>query len=273
MSASSSAAIPPSQTSLAFDDLRDGLRKPDLWLMLGWQDIRRRYRRSALGPFWLTLSMGAMIGGIGVVNSGLFGVAMGELLPSMSLGIVLWSLISTCITEGCAAFTGSEPLIRQSRQPFTVYLMRALWRNLIIFAHNMVIALIVLAIWPPQNWWLVPLALIGLVLLLLNVGWMMLLAGVICTRFRDLPQIVASVLQIMFFVTPIFWLPTQLKGLRAIIVEFNPIYHMLELVRAPLLGTPVPLISWIWTFGMLFLGWWLAMAFFIRFRRRLPYWL
>ena len=270
-----SATLPPapSLARLAADDPRDGVLNPDLWLMLGWQDIRRRYRRSALGPFWLTLSMGAMIGGIGLVNSGLFNVGMGVLLPSMSLGIVVWTLISSSITDACMAFTGAEALIRQSRQPFSTYLLRLIWRNLIIFAHNMVIVVVVLAIWPPHGWWMLPLSLLGLALLLLNIGWICLLVGVVCTRFRDLPQIVTSVLQLLYFVTPIFWLPSQLAGLRKAIVDYNPLYHLLEVVRAPLLGAPVPVLSWVWVMGMLVAGWALALYFFVSFRRRLPYWL
>ena len=136
----------PSQTRLALRDLRDGVRQSELWLLLGWVDIRRRYRRSALGPFWLTLSMGVMIGGIAVVNSGLFGVTMGALLPSFSVGVVLWALISTATTEGCTVFTASDTLIRQTRQPFTVHVLRVLWRNLIIFLHNLLITVLVLAL-------------------------------------------------------------------------------------------------------------------------------
>ena len=117
------------QSRMAIQDLRDGVRHSDLWVLLGWVDIRRRYRRSALGPFWLTLSMGVMVGGISVVNSGLFGVSMGRLLPSFSIGTVLWTLISSTITEGCTAFSASDSIIRQSRQPFTVHVLRVMWER------------------------------------------------------------------------------------------------------------------------------------------------
>lgn len=267
-----SATLSP-QSRMAVQDLRDGVLRSDLWLLLGWVDIRRRYRRSALGPFWLTLSTGVMVGGIGVVNSGLFGTAVSTLLPSFSIAIVLWQMISTCVTEGCTAFTGSDAIIRQSRQPFTVHVLRVIWRNLIIFLHNLLITAIVLAFWPPQRFLEMPLALAGFVLLVGNIAWATLLLSVLCTRFRDLPQIVASVLQIAFFVTPIFWLPSQLTGMRRAIVVFNPLFHMIELVRAPLLGQPILLTSWLASAALLVFGWALALWFFTSFRRRIPYWL
>jgi lipopolysaccharide transport system permease protein len=217
--------------------------------------------------------MGVMIGGIAVVNSGLFGVTMGALLPSFSIGVVLWGLISTCATEGCAAFTASDSLIRQSRQPFTVHVLRVIWRNLIIFFHNLVITVVVLAFFAPPPPLGVPAALLGLLAVLGNLGWSVLLLGILCARFRDLPQIVGSVLQIAFFITPIFWLPEQLSGPRSAIVAWNPFYHLLEVVRGPLLGDGFPLVSWAWVMGMLVLGWALALRFFVRFRRRIPYWL
>ena len=263
----------PSQSRLAVQDLWDGFRQSDLWLLLGWVDIRRRYRRSALGPFWLTLSMGVMVGGIAVVNSGLFGVSMGALLPSFSISVVLWTLISTCATEGCTVFTASDALIRQSRQPFTVHMLRVVWRNLIIFLHNLLITVVVLAYYKPDAAVHLPQAALGLLMVLANIGWVVLFLGVLCTRFRDLPQIVASILQIAFFITPIFWLPDQLSGPRALIVNFNPLFHMMNVVRAPLLAQPLPLLSWAWSLVILVAGWALALQFFTRFRRRIPYWL
>jgi ABC-type polysaccharide/polyol phosphate export permease len=258
---------------MAIQDLRAGVGHSDLWVLLGWVDIRRRYRRSALGPFWLTLSMGVMVGGISLVNSGLFGVSMAKLLPSFSIGTVLWMLISTTITEGCTSFTMSDSIIRQSRQPFTVHVLRVMWRNLIIFLHNLLIVVLVLAFLPPSSWSHSPVALLGFLLMLANMAWAALLLGVLCTRFRDLPQIVASLLQLAFFVTPIFWLPTQLTGPRKLIMDFNPFYHMIQIVRAPLLGGAASPASWAASVMMLAVGWTLAIWFFAKFRRRIPYWL
>jgi ABC-type polysaccharide/polyol phosphate export permease len=262
-----------SRSALALQDLRHGLHRSDLWLLLGWVDIRRRYRRSALGPFWLTLSMGVMIAGIALVNSGLFGVGVGELLPSSAIGVVLWTMISTCVIEGCTAFTASEVIILQSRQPFTVHVLRVLWRNLVIFLHNLVIPIGVLVFWPPKHLLDVPLSLLGLVIVIGNISAASLLLGVLCTRFRDLPQIVASVLQIAFFVTPIFWLPSQLGGHRRLVMELNPVYYLLEIVRTPMLGEIPSAWAWVISLAMLVIGWAVALIFFTRFRRRIPYWL
>ena len=151
----SAATVPTSMARLrlarARADLGDGLRRWELWGTLGWHDIRQRYRRSTLGPFWLTISMGVMVGTLGFVYAELFGHTLADYLPHLALGLIAWSFISTPILDGCNIFIGSEGVIRQLRAPLSVHVFRLLWRNLIILAHNMVIyvvLLVVFRIWP-----------------------------------------------------------------------------------------------------------------------------
>jgi len=262
---------PTSQAMLALLDVTDGARAWHLWGLLGWQDIRQRYRRSKIGPFWLTISMGVMVGAMGMLYAGLFKIDIADYLPFIALGFIVWGLISGLIIDGCAAFIGAEGIIKQVGLPLSVHVYRVVWRNLIVFAHNILIFFVVavlFSIWPG---WAGLLAVPGLALLCLNGVWAGLLLGLVSARFRDVPQIVASVVQVAFFLTPIIWKPSLLSG-RTVILDLNPFFHFLELVRAPLLGQVPDLASWLVTLGITVGGWLVTLVMYRRYRQRIAYW-
>lgn len=261
-----------SDSSLALADLTEGLARWRLWGLLAWQDIKQRYRRSSLGPFWLTISMGVMIGALGFLYGKLFKMEIQEYLPFLCLGLLAWTLISTTITEGCTVFIASESVIKQIKLPLSSHVYRLVWRNLIIFGHNFVVFVLVavfFGIWPGEAGILVVL---GLLLIVLNATWAALLLGMICTRFRDVPLIVASLVQIVFFLTPILWQPSLL-GRHIGFVDMNPFYHLIEIIRSPLLGRSPPVLSWVAALIIGAVGWLGTFLLFARFRKRIAYWL
>ena len=268
---SSSPPPSPSQTAIALVDVIEGARASYLWGLLGWQDIRRRYRRSLLGPFWLTISMGVLVAALSTLYSALLKVEITDYAPFLVLGFVVWTLLSSLITDGCATFTGAENIIKQVDLPLSVHVYRMVWRNLIIFCHNILIFVVVAVIFSVWPGWTALLALPGLALLCLSGVWAGLLFGLMSARFRDVPPIVASIVRIAFFVTPIIWMPELLPG-RAVLLDFNPFYHFLELVRAPLLGQAPELVSWLAVLGITLGGWLVTFALFCHCRWRVAYW-
>jgi ABC-type polysaccharide/polyol phosphate export permease len=137
--------ITRSNLTLALADIGSGLRSVHVWPMLGWLEIKQRYRRSVIGPFWLTLSYGAMIAGMGPLYGSLLQQDIASYFPYLATGVVVWFLLSNLIADGCNAFIAAEGFIKQVKLPLTVHVLRVVWRNLIIFAHNAVILLLVLA--------------------------------------------------------------------------------------------------------------------------------
>src|SRR5882672_9654328 len=155
---------------MALSDLSTGLAMWPLWMRLGWNDILQRYRRSMLGPFWLTASMAIMVIALGVLYAELFNTPIHDFLPFLCVGLLVWNLISSFLTEGGALFTGAESYIKQIRLPYSVYVFRSSWSKLIIFAHNFVIyfgILLYFAIWPGA---VILLAIPGFMLVTLNVA-------------------------------------------------------------------------------------------------------
>lgn len=261
------------QLKLAVDDIRQAFTRRDLWLLLGWHDIRQKFRRSLLGPFWLTISTGIMLVALGFVYAALFKMDLKEYFPYLAAGIVTWTLLSSLVTEGCHTFIGSEPLIKQIRLPFTVHACRVAWRNILVFFHNVVIVVVVVLIYRdlPGLGSMLSLA-AGLALIMINGVWVTLLLGVACTRFRDLPPMVASLMQLAFFITPIIWHPSLLAGQQRVI-NYNPFYHFIELLRAPMLDTIPGATTWKAVFAITLVGWVVTFLVMLRYRRRIAYWI
>jgi ABC-2 type transport system permease protein/lipopolysaccharide transport system permease protein len=257
--------------SKAIRDIRDGWARRELWSTMGLQDIRHRYRRSVLGPFWLTISMGVMVGALGLLYGAIFGQQLENYLPYLAAGFVCWGLISTLILDGTSAFIASEGLIKQLTAPLSVHVYTVVWRGLLIFLHNVWIYFVVAIVFGRSPGPALLLVIPAVAILLANGLWMGLLLGLLSTRFRDVPQIIASVVQVMFFLTPVIWKPEMLPG-RALILDLNPFYYLVELVRAPLLGQ-IPSLQIILGVAVLTIGGWaLALVFYTTYRWRLAYW-
>ena len=162
--------------AMALRDLWDGLQRPELWWIFAFHDIKQRFRRSTLGPLWLTLTMGIMIAALGFVFSQLFKQEISSFLPYLAVGLIFWGLLTSAINEGCNAFIAGEGYIRNVPMPISVHFYRSFARNLIIWAHNMVIYFLVIALFPLQWSWNMLLFFPGFALFLVNLAWMGLAA-------------------------------------------------------------------------------------------------
>jgi len=242
--------------------------------MLGWQELKHRYRRSLLGPFWLSVSTAILIAVISLVFGSMLNVPMSEYVPYVTAGMILWQFIVATITSSCGSFVGCSPLIKQSDVPMFVYVEKDLWRDLITLGHNLLILPLAFLLFGRGIDWTALLAVPGFLLLLANLGWMSLVLAVLATRYRDLPQTVNSILPTFMFVTPIIWLPSMMPGrFGAAFTTYNPVARLIELVRGPLLGQVPSATTWIVCAVMAIVGWLIALYIFDRGRRRIVYWL
>lgn len=260
------------QLQMALRDLRNSFQRIGLAWSLAWHDVASRYRGSVLGPFWITLSMGLMVLGIGFLYASLFNLPLNEFLPYVALGIVFFGVMTGTVNEGCETFVLASGMLSQTSLPMLTFVWRTVFRNLINLAHHLVIVVAMLAFygyWKTAN---VPLALVGVLLMLLNASWMSLLAAIASARYRDIPQIVMSVMQFAIFMTPVFWMPSRF-GKHQIFLDLNPFYHLLQAVRAPMLGQSVQAHSYVVLVVMAVVGWLVTFAIFARTRRRLVHYL
>jgi ABC-type polysaccharide/polyol phosphate export permease len=257
---------------MALRDLRASVGRADLAWSLAWHDVSSRYRGSILGPLWITLSMALMVLGMGLVYSRLFGLTLHDYLPYVALGIVFFAAITGTVTEGCETFVQAAGMLSQTSLPMFTFVWRTILRNLINLGHHLVIVVAVLiyfGYWREANG---PAALLGLLLLVVNAAWGSMLAGIASARFRDIPQIVQSVMQFAMFMTPVFWKSDRF-GKHHAFLELNPFYHILEAVRAPLLGTDVAPHTYLFLTVMALVGWGVTFAVFANTRRRIVHYL
>ena len=262
-----------SQTTFLFDsDLYRGFRAWPLWLTLGWNDIGMRYRRSTLGPLWMTLSMGILVVSLGILYSRIFQTDIKTFLPYLALGFIVWGFLSTTINESCNAFTESERIIKQVKVPFSVFVLRVVWRNFIVLMHTIILFIPIAIFFQISPDFAALFVLPGLAILCINLVWVGLIIAVLSTRFRDISQIVTSVMQIAIFATPVMWQVSSLRD-KTLIADINPLYHWLELVRGPLLGEVPSTLSWIVSIASAVLGTVLALLLLRRASRRIAYWL
>jgi ABC-2 type transport system permease protein len=262
----------------AFRDLATGLEQRELWAHLGWQDIKQRYRRSFLGPIWITISMGVTALAMGLLYSQLFQQEIADFLPSLTVGLIVWGLISGCILEGADVFVANEGLMKQLPAPLSVHVYRMVWRQVLLFAHNLIIYFVLLVIFPKPLHWTVIAAFPALALLALNGVWIGIVAGIMSTRFRDISPILGSMVQLLFFLTPIVWSEKILlknggaQAERANLAQINPLYHYLDIIRAPMLGEDQQAYHWYIVLAITVAGWALALFFLRNYRARVAYW-
>lgn len=260
--------------NIGISDLCDSIKSFHIVSIMGSQDIRQRYKRSRLGPFWITISMAVMITTMGLVFGNLFKVDLKEFLPFLTLGLVLWAFILSSVTEGCDALITAEGIIKQLPIPLHVHIFRVIWKNLIIFLHNIAIfPFVLLAVGKDLSWDMF-LAIPGFFLLAINISWVLVIISMLCARYRDMTQIILSIMQVIFYLTPIIWMPKLLSGRIGVnLLNFNPLYHLIDLVRSPLLGEIPSMTSYITAIVMAIVGITLSTMVTSKYKYRVPYWI
>ncbi|HFC12889.1 MAG TPA: ABC transporter permease [Anaerolineae bacterium] len=224
--------------------LLSALRQRSVWLWFGRQDIRSRYRGSLLGPLWLVLNLGILVATLSLIYATIFDLDLTIYVPHVAVGFIAWWFVSGVLTESCTAFTANAQIIRNVPLPLGIYVLRVLARQSLLMAHNFIVYLVVavaFSVWPTVDTLLVVPGFLLVSALLFTIGMSL---AIICARYRDVPHIVASVVQIVIFVTPILFLKEMLER-KTIIADANPFYHMIEAIRAPLLGQAPEGLTWI----------------------------
>jgi lipopolysaccharide transport system permease protein len=234
-------------------------------------DIRNRYRGSVLGPLWLTLSTAVTFIALGLLYATLFKMDLHDYLPFLVVSLILWNVFSQLVGDACTALTSAEGIIRQVPLPYTTHAMRCLMRNAVIAAHNLPLILVVFVVFGTYPGFSVLLVLPGMALFALNAFAAVMFLGMLCARFRDIGPIVGTLMQLAFFVSPVIWKPELLHEHQRWLV-LNPFYDLMEVVRGPLLDTPVPALIWLAACMITLATCTLSFAFFVRFRGRIAFW-
>lgn len=257
----------------AWLDLIQGFQSWRVWWLLGIGDIRQRYRRSRIGQFWITLSIAIFVFAIGIVYSALFKQPIKEYLPYLATTYVVWVLIAGIVTDSTSAFVQAESFLRQQALPKTTFILRVLVRNGLSFAHNIIVLPVIFLIFGVAPSWTWLAALFGLLLVIVAGFLGGLICAILCTRFRDLPQIIQNFIQVAFFISPVTWQVELLDESSRHWVNLNPFAAFLRVVSEPLLGRMPSAMTYGSAIATIVILCAVAAPLFVRFRQRIVYWL
>lgn len=254
-------------------DFADGLKMWRMWLRLAWLDVLQRYRRSILGPLWITLTMGVTIAGMGLVFGTIFNLPTKEYVPYLCTGIIIWTFLSSMMNEANIVFISQSTVIKNIWQPYSIHIFRLIARaNIILMHHMLIYVAVALVFGVPMNNNLMYLLPSIAIYSVCSFSFCVIL-GLACARFRDIAPIVQNVLQFIMYFTPIFWQASMVGNKRQFIVDPNPFYHFVEILRGPLLGYPPTAMNWWVTIGVAGMSLVIAQLMFKRGAKRLAYWI
>ena len=254
------------------EDIVLSFQRWGIWFRLGLSDTVSKYRRSYLGPLWITLGIGVTICGIGTFWSIIWGVELKTFFPYFSAGLLVWNFIVGCLVEGSFCFISQASVIRATPNPLFLYPLRLAVKLFITFAHNLIIFFIVLIIFKVPITFSSILIFPGFVLLFIFAVSTSLLFGIIGTRYRDFPPIVESLVPLLFFVTPVIWFKNTL-GSREILVNLNPLSHLIDIMRKPMLGEMPSLLNYSIVLFMNIFILLLSIKIFSKTRNRISLWI
>jgi lipopolysaccharide transport system permease protein len=241
------------------------------WRALAAGDIRSKYRRTFLGPWWITTTNAITALIMGLVAGRFLGFDTKNYLPHFMISVTIWNFISSSLSEACYTMINAGGMIKAVDMPILIHVMRMVQRNLIIFLHNIAIVPIIWLIFPWPLGFETLLCIPGLVIVYVFVVSASTMISMICVRYRDVPPVVGALLQLLFFVSPIIWIPSKIQG-GELIVGLNPIAYLLAITRDPLMGNLPSLINWA---GAVFFVALLTAAMvyiYTRYRSRVVYW-
>ncbi len=241
---------------------------------LGWQDVRDTYQRSTLGPIWITLGLAVQVTAIGLVFGLIFGVDLNVFFPFLAISLILWNFIVSSVIDSTGAYLQSQQIVKQMYVPGFFPVVRVISKNIIIFGHNLSIIAVVMVVFGIAPTPILLLFVPGLVVVTALIYAVATTAAIVSARFRDVPPIISSVLMVSFYVTPIIWMPESLPDqFRSVVLTWNPFYHLMELIRSPILGATPSVLNWLAGIGLSILAGIFAWRVSREYSWKIVYWL
>ena len=240
-------------------------------ITFAWYEIKSKYYRSKIGPFWITLSTLVTISGLSFVFYSIFNIPLKETIPWISCGIITWVYISTVIDESTSILIDGS-LLEINISLFEIVL-RNTYKNFIILFHNIIILIPVSFVFGLEKNLSLLYIFYGLLILFANSMSFSIVFGLLCLRYRDYISIIKSLLYLVFLMTPIFWMPTVLTNNRKVLVDVNPVYQIIQTIRDPFLGNPISSYGFYFTIIFTFICGIIAFYYYRKFSKVYRIWI
>jgi len=255
--------------------LRESLRSPEFWTYSGWLDIVTKYRRNTLGLAWSMIPVVIFVVAIGNIYSRIMRHEATFYLPYLAVGYIVWRFMVQCLTDAASILRGAKPFIMDGRIRLTDFVLRSLAKAFFYLASALLIVVGVLAWSPEMHVVNVLTMLLTFPIVFLNMIWVSVCISLIGARFADAGEMVNTALRFGMLLTPILWVgerfPYGTYWWWA--VHLNPAYHLITVVRAPVLGQEIPMHTIWFVVLMTLAGWCAAMVLYRRYARFVPLWI
>ena len=229
----------------AVSDLASSIWRIDVAAAIAWNDLRARFERTLLGPFWIVISNVMLVAGITVVFGALFNNPIQEYVVYVSLGITVWTFLSSIVSEGPNYLYLGRDMLFTFSQPWSLQILRRIILQVIILLLHIFVFAAVILLFQVE---LTPYALLSVLGIIINIVFaygLSLGLSAIGSRYRDLSHALGSVMVFLFLFTPVFWNVEALGEARFSVVMFNPFYHLIEVVRGPIVSPGFEVINWV----------------------------
>jgi ABC-type polysaccharide/polyol phosphate export permease len=258
-----------------FRDLYDSLRNPEFWALSTWLDIVVRYRQSRLGILWLMAPPIMYVWGLGFFFAKMQGAHLSQFAAHVGLGYTIFRMINTVIIDSTTAFGSSSAFILDGHLRLTDFVLRVVARAMFYFFMALPILAIALWVFPGVRWEGLAMAAVTFPLIVFNLIWIGVVFALVGARFPDLNQFIGNVFLFAFLFTPIIWYADAMpaESVRGAVMRFNPLFHMVEVVRAPILGETVEVLTYQYLLAMTIVGWAIAWLLYRRYSRFVPLWI
>lgn len=248
------------------------LQRPQVWMSMAWNDVVQSYRRTVFGPFWITLNLVIFTIAMTLILGSVFGVPSQDYAGYVLCGMIAWMWITAMLTDVGNTFVVHSQFLKSTPIDKSYFLWTAVAKQAIVLGHQLIVyagaALIGLV--QPTLWTL--LAIPAFIILFAMSVPFAAGAAILCTRYRDLPRLISGTIIIILMMTPIFWKPDMISGWRTALVYLNPFYYVVDLVRSPLLGQPLSLLTITVVLAMTAALWVLGASFYNRYQRYVVFW-
>jgi len=255
--------------------LRGSMRFPEFWAYSSWLDIVTKYRRTRLGILWIFVPVAVFVGAIGSIYSRIMGRDAGFYIPYLAVGYVVWRFMVQCTNESSSILRSHKPFIMDGRMRLTDFVLRSICKAFFYFACTTVVIVAALLWSDEMRWARVFTMVLTFPIVILNMLWWSTCMSLVGARHADTGEMINTALRFGMLLTPILWVGERFPYGTAFwwAVHVNPAYHLINFVRAPVLGQPIDAITIWYLAAMTVGGWALAIWLYRRYSRFVPLWI
>ncbi|HYD32999.1 MAG TPA: ABC transporter permease [Methylophilaceae bacterium] len=231
------------------------------------RDVLLRYRGAMFGVAWIFLSPLLML----AIFAFVFGQIFQARWPQLNSGVPFWillysgliafNLFAETVSRSPTAVRSYPSYVKKIIFPVEILPVVPLGASLIHVGFNLLILAVVLLFMKSLHVsiLLYPFLLLPLLFFSLGLAWFFAAWGVF---IKDMTQIVPVFVQMLLFLSPVFYPVSALPLWLQPLYMYNPIGAVIEACRAAVLGGGIPWVPWAFAFVLSIVVFVLGQAFF-----------